>query len=220
MIPGPANILSCPYCGGTKEVMSLVSGNTFGGTVWSDTRRHYPMLPEVSPIQKCPHCGKYYFIEQAERKYSKEDESDFHYSGELGTLNYAELKEAKEQMQHLTLTQMQRWMINHQLFMAFNDEFRRNPNASESKPSEEDKVVFEATVLELLEGIDSSADYDLFHAELLRETGRFDEAREILLSHTADDDRWVTESMLRHIDAKDTLPFLLIENGNKVRAIQ
>ena len=52
MIPGPANILSCPFCGSEKEVMSLVSGNTFGGTVWSDTRREYPMLPEVSPLQE------------------------------------------------------------------------------------------------------------------------------------------------------------------------
>ena len=59
MIPGPANILCCPFCGGEKEVMSLYSGNTIGGTVWSDTRREYPMLPEVSPIQQCPHCKKY-----------------------------------------------------------------------------------------------------------------------------------------------------------------
>lgn len=216
MIPGPANILSCPYCGANKEVMSLVSGNTIGGTVWSDTRRHYPMLPEVSPIQKCPHCGKYYFIEQAKSEYAKDDEAEFRYSAELGILNYSELKEAKEQMRHLTLTKMQRWIINHQLFMAYNDEYHRSTNDSESEPTEEDKIVFEATMQELLEGIDSSADYDLFHAELLRETGRFDEAREILLRHTVEDDRWVVESMLRHIEERDTRPFLLIENGIRV----
>ena len=216
MIPGPANILSCPYCGGTKRVMSLVSGNTFGGTVWSDTRRHYPMLPEVSPIQKCPHCGKYYFIEQANREFAREDDSEFRNSGELGTLNYYELKEAKEEMGHLTLTDMQRWIVNHQLFMAYNDEFRRNRDSSAIIPTEEDKVVFKDTVRELLKGIDSSADYELFHAELLRETGRFDEARDMLLRHHAEDDRWVVEAMLRHIEGKDMRPFLLIENGEKV----
>lgn len=215
MIPGPANILSCPFCGGTKEVMSLVSGNTFGATVWSDTRRHYPMLPEVSPIQKCPHCGKYYFIEQAKSEYAKEDESEFHYPGELGTLNYSELKEAKEQMHHLTLTKMQRWIINHQLFMAYNDELRRNSNASACKLSEEEKNVFEATVQELLDGIDTSADYDLFHAELLRETGRFEEAREILKQHIEEDDIWIVDAMVRHIEDGDILPFLLIENGER-----
>lgn len=216
MIPGPANILGCPYCGGTKEVMSLVSGNTFGGTVWSDTRRHYPMLPEVSPIQKCPHCGKYYFIEQARMEHAKEDDSEFRSFGELGTLDYSELKEAKEQMRHLTLTNMQRWIINHQLLMAYNDEFRRNSGASCKHPEKEDEAVFDATVQELLEGIGTSSDYDLFHAELLRETGRFEEAKEILHRNTAEDDRWVVEAMLRHISDGDTLPFLLIENGERV----
>ena len=216
MIPGPTNILGCPFCGGTKEVMSLVSGNTCGGTVWSDTRRHYPMLPEVSPIQKCPHCGKYYFIEQANHRLAKDDESGFRSFGELGTLNYNELKEAKAQMSHLTLTDMQRWVINHQLFMAYNDEFRRNSVATCKQPEKEDEDVFEVTVRELLEGIDTSADYDLFHAELLRETGRFDEAREILLKHSSAEDRWVVEAMLKHIERRDALPFLLIENGTRI----
>ncbi len=194
--------------------MTLISGNTFGGTVWSDTRRHYPMLPEVSPIQKCPHCGKYYFIEQAKSRYA----DDFKYSGELGTLNYSELKEAKEQMEHLTLNPVQRWIINHLLFTAYNDEFRRvDPDSKPNKmPSEEDEKVFTDTVNELLNGIDSSKDYNLFHAELLRETGRFEEAKEILLQHKNEEDRWVTEAMLRHIEKEDTLPFLLIICGDKV----
>ncbi|MDE5849806.1 MAG: hypothetical protein K2H38_06670 [Muribaculaceae bacterium] len=216
MIPGPANILECPYCGGTKEVMSLVSGNTFGGTVWSDTRRRYPMLPEVSPIQKCPHCGRYYFIEQAKKKIAKDDDSDFRAFGELGTLNYHELKQAKEQLQQLTLTDMQRWIINHQLFMAYNDEFRRSPGALGKYPGKEDLETFDSTVRELLKGIGKTSDYELFHAELLRETGKFDEATEVLRGHTAEEDQWVVEAMLKHIDRKDKLPFLLIEEGKKV----
>lgn len=45
--------------------MSLVSGNTCGGTHWSDTKRVYPMLPENSDVQKCLECGKYYFLADA-----------------------------------------------------------------------------------------------------------------------------------------------------------
>ena len=216
MIPGPANILSCPYCGGKKEVMSLISGNTCGGTVWSDTRRHYPMLPEVSPIQKCPDCGRYYFIEQAKSEYAKDDDSEIRSFEELGTLNYHELKEAKEQMKHLTLSDMQRWILNHLLLMAYNDEFRRNPQKERHIPSKEDAEIFEHTVQELLKGIDTSEDYNLFHVELLRETGKFDEAMEILKQNKTEDDRWVVEAMLRHITNMDTNPFLLIENGNRV----
>ncbi len=219
MIPGPANVVSCPYCGGRKELMSLISGNTFGGTVWSDTRRKYPMLPEVSPIQKCPHCGKYFFMEQAKGfPDSKGGSTENGYSSELGTLNYSELIEAKTQMQHLTLTKMQRWILNHQLFMAYNDKFRRFPEAFGNVPSDEDKETFVATVNELLEGIDKAKDYDLFHAELLREIGRFEDAKAILINHTEEDNQWVAESMLRHIERGDTLPFLLISNGDKIES--
>ncbi len=216
MIPGPANILSCPFCGGEKEVMSLVSGNTFGGTVWSDTRREYPMLPEVSPIQQCPHCKKYYFIEQAKREYSKDPESEMRSFGKLGKLSYLELKDAKKQMGSLSLTKMQRWILNHQYFMAYNDTFRRQPETVEFPPSEDDEAFYQQVIEELLDGIDKSANYKLFHAELLRETGRFEEAKEVLLHHSNEEDRWVVDAMFRHINDEDTLPFLLIKEGEVV----
>ena len=160
MIPGPANILSCPFCGSEKEVMSLVSGNTFGGTVWSDTRREYPMLPEVSPIQQCPHCKKYYFIEQAKREYSKDPESEMRSFMKLGNLSFQELKEAINQMESLSLSKMQRWILNHQYFMAYNDAFRRQTETVAFPPSEEDEAFYQQVIEELLDGIDQSSDYE------------------------------------------------------------
>ena len=211
-----AELKPCPFCGGEKEVMSLVSGNTFGGTVWSDTRREYPMLPEVSPIQQCPHCKKYYFIEQAKREYSKDPESEMRSFGKLGKLSYLELKDAKKQMGSLSLTKMQRWILNHQYFMAYNDTFRRQPETVEFPPSEDDEAFYQQVIEELLDGIDKSANYKLFHAELLRETGRFEEAKEVLLHHSNEEDRWVVDAMFRHINDEDTLPFLLIKEGEVV----
>ena len=216
MIPGPANVLSCPFCGGKKEVMSLASGNTFGATVWSDTRRDYPMLPEVSPIQECPHCHKFYFIEQARQEYSKDPDSEMRSFGKLGKLTFRQLTEARKQMDTLSLTKMQRWILNHQIFLAYNDCFRRQPEKVASPPSDEEKELYGKTIEELLEGIDGSEYYELFHAELLRETGRFEESTQILLNHTSEDDQWVVVAMLRHIEKKDAEPFLLVENGNIV----
>ena len=57
MQPGYARIVYCPYCGEKKELLSLMSGNTIGARYWSDLRMRAPMLPEVSPVQKCHHCG-------------------------------------------------------------------------------------------------------------------------------------------------------------------
>lgn len=219
MNPGPANVLSCPFCGGKKEVMSLISGNTCGATVWSDTRRDYPMLPEVSSIQKCPHCGKYYFIDQASSHYSDDPESWRRSFMELGKLSYSELIEAKQQFDAMSLCKLQRWIINHQLFMAYNDLFRRNPQDPESTPTDFDKKIYAQAIAELLDGIDQSEEYELFHAELLRETGRFDEATEILLQHDAENDRWVVDAMLRHIKEMDTDPFLLINHGEIINEL-
>ena len=216
MIPGPANILSCPYCGGDKEVMSLVSGNTFGGTVWSDTRRDYPMLPEVSPIQQCPHCGKYYFIEQAKSRYSDDRESEMRSFGELGKLSFHQLADAKKQMESLSLTKMQRWILNHQIFMAYNDSFRRKQESPSCIPSNEDEHLYRQVITELLKVIDQSDEYNLFHAELLREIGYFQEAKDVLSRHESDDDEWVVNAMLRHIEDEDTKPFLLLDSGTQI----
>jgi phage FluMu protein Com len=65
MIPGPPLRKECPHCKAVKELMSLVSGNTCGGVHWSDTKKEYPMLPQNSDVQKCPECGKYYFLADA-----------------------------------------------------------------------------------------------------------------------------------------------------------
>ena len=100
--------------------------------------------------------------------------------------------------------------------MAYNDSFRRQPGTVAFPPSEEDEAFYLQVIEELLNGIDQSADYELFHAELLRETGRFDEAKEVLSHHTSEEDRWVVDAMLRHINEKDTLPFLLIKEGEVV----
>lgn len=52
MLPGPSQILTCAYCGGHKEVMSLITGNTYGQEAWSDKKTCAPMIPEVSFVQR------------------------------------------------------------------------------------------------------------------------------------------------------------------------
>lgn len=91
MIKNNARIVSCPFCGKKKELLSLTSGNTIGSTQWSDGKMVAPMLPSVSPVQKCPHCGKYYL------HYKQEGESGTRPSDEGGDLSYREWKEAYQQ---------------------------------------------------------------------------------------------------------------------------
>lgn len=213
---GPTKILICPFCGGKKGVITLLSGNTFDGTVWSDTRRHYPMMPELSPIQKCPHCSKFYFIEQAESHYTDDitllQDSD----GGIKNLSVAEALMAVNQMESISLTKTQRWELHHQYFLAYNDAYRRYPDRATSSPTPEEKEMFHKAIEGLLEGIDRTNEFILFHAELLRETARFDEALQILTQNQNPDDRWVAERMKAHIHRRNTLPFLLINQGHPI----
>ena len=215
MIPGPAMILICPYCGGTKEVMNVVSGNTRGYAQWSDTREDYPEFPQLSLVQRCPHCKKYYFTEDAKREYSQDPKSETRSFGKLGTLTFAEWKEALNQLESSSLSEEHRQMLNLQFFMAYNDEFRRNPDNSKT-PSQEDQVLYHRVIQELIKDSKPTPGGKIFQAELLRETGRFDEAKEILTHLDSEDFQWIINAMLRHIEAKDTLPFLLIEDCNQV----
>lgn len=91
MIKDNSKIVKCPYCGAKKELLSLVSGNTIGATQWSDGKMVAPMLPRVSPVQKCAQCGKYYL------EYKQESESGQLESDETGQLSYKEWKEAYQQ---------------------------------------------------------------------------------------------------------------------------
>lgn len=64
MLPAPAKLYKCPYCGKTKPMLSLMSGNTFVGELWSDGKAIYPMLPKLSTIQKCANCGRYSLLDK------------------------------------------------------------------------------------------------------------------------------------------------------------
>lgn len=65
-------------------------------------------------------------------------------------------------MDGMSLARMQRWILNHEYFMAYNDAFRRHPEKVAFPPSEEDEVFYQQVIKELLDGIDQSADYELF----------------------------------------------------------
>lgn len=216
MLPGPAIVLSCPFCGGTKEVMSLESGNTIGMSLWSDTRREFPMFPEASPIQRCPHCRNYYFYEDVKKEYSNDPESSISSYGQLGKLSYVELKEALKQWESSSPDPRQLWVLHREFFLAYNDAFRRFPDKTSPSPADEDEALFNKIVWEMLVSVGQIPDFYLFYAELLRETGRFEDAKKVLLQQEKEEDQWVVDAMLRHIEANDTLPFLLIDNGEQL----
>ena len=172
MIPGDAKIIKCPFCGAKKELMTLLSGNTFRARYWSDGKRIAEMLPQVSPVQKCPECGKYYF--EFLQPYEYGEDCSFN----LGEMSYREWKEAYLQFlidkDHEDLMQSVKFL----LIQAYNDSFR--DSSEPVLPKEED--VFVASIInEYVEKQNWSGNNSLLvKAELYREAGEMEKCSTVL----------------------------------------
>ena len=173
MIPGLPRILTCPFCGKEKEIMTLISGNTCHMIQWSDNKRIAPMLPEISYVQKCPNCGKYYIIERQEVKYAREG-----HSFERGLLTYPEMKEAFAQLsEEGFLYEKEEPRLRMMLHHAFNDYYYRSEDNREI--SDEDETLFHENGIWL---INNHITDNVMKSEFYREIGEFETALGILES--------------------------------------
>ena len=202
MIPGSPQILTCPHCGAEKQILSLISGNSIGQTVWSDNKTVAPMLPRPSFVQKCPKCGGYFLLSrQKGHRFAKKGDC-----WDKGELTYNQLKEAYASFSNADLSNDERQMILLHILWAYNDIFTRNHLVD--IPKEELSYIREV-VTELIPLIDDP----LLRAELFRELGDFDKASRELLK-TTQTETWYLEikgKISKHIDAKDSKVFVLIQ---------
>lgn len=206
MNPGYARILTCPQCGTKKEVLNLISGNTFDQTLWSDNKSIAPMLPRVSFVQKCPGCGKYYLMSR-----QKKEEYGDTYSYELGELSYEEIKRAWEMMKYTAYS----WFENEKMTVflmivwAFNDKYTRYQKINVPK---EEQVYINDIIwkLMMMDSVDN-----VLKAEFLREMGDFDGALDIL-DHVPLGNEFlegVKTKIKEHAQASDTRPFIIYGDG-------
>ncbi len=203
MTPGNPQILTCPFCGEKKEIMTLASGNTFGAELWSDNKRIAPMLPEISLVQKCPKCGKYYI-----RTRQKVVQSEKGWCFEKGILTFGEMKEAFHQLQAQGFEDEKeeiniRMMLHH----AYNDYYHRNDTAN--IVNEEDRKLFHENGLWLIKNLITD---NVMKAEFYREIGEMETAKSIL------DSIHVKEDFLKNI--ADEITRRINNNDNKVFRIQ
>lgn len=202
MIPGSPQILICPHCGGEKQVMSLLSGNTFGAELWSDNKRIAPMLPEVSYVQKCPHCGKYYIRTKQEPVFANDG-----CSFELGTLSFEEMKEAYAQLcEEGFEDNVEETNVRMMLFHAYNDFYYRNEEKADVDDADHALFVEQGRWL-----IDNLISDDTMKAEFYREIGEMQKAQEIIDSTTPDNDflRGIMQQIKERIEANDSRVFKL-----------
>lgn len=179
MTLAPARIYACPECGGEKELMSLASGNTFGARQWSDGFMLAPMLPRLSPVQKCPHCGAFFMLPDEPVRVGDNESFD------TGKLTFPELKQAYIKLKDSGLPTVDEISLRLCFVHSFNDAFRNLNNDADNPESrlrdDNDTALlhsnFEALIILLDDKSDNSV---LLSAEFCREAGRFDDALKIL----------------------------------------
>lgn len=226
MIPAPAQLYACPHCGKRKPMLSLISGNTLYGELWSDGRGIYPMLPSLSAIQKCSRCGRYSLLEKwkVTRRTNKKE------FGTTGDLSYIEAKEAFLKLRFSTQNTKELYEIALSFVYAYNDEFRRHKfygtthqcrsenviKGFFSYPQKDDTRLFYEASQYAIDFSDTTQKSQILKAELHRERGEFREAYDILHGMTAGRKQWIVNTILYYTCKKDSNLFLLIVDGKKM----
>lgn len=202
MIPGNSQILTCPFCGGEKEILSLISGNTFGAELWSDNKRIARMMPEISFVQKCPHCGKYFIKSRQETRYAEDS-----HSFDTGMLTFPEWKEAFSQLSaEGFLNQKEEAYVRMMLHQAYNDFYFRS--LDKKAVQEEDRELFHDNALWLIQNLITDA---VMKAEFYRQIGEMEAARRTLDAVVPKNDfqEDLVSSIRERLDANDSEVFLI-----------
>jgi len=177
MLPGPDNIIECPYCENRFRERTLMSGNTFGATFWTDGKREAPMVPDSVIVSFCEECNNYFWVEDAEiidrvapdiRKYPEAELLE-----ELTLEQYIEALEKMEVKNDEDMIYLLR-----QIWWKYNDYYRED-NEEKIPQNIIDKMP--DLLNKLLDFLDESdADHLIMKGELLRELGKFEEAKKTL----------------------------------------
>lgn len=171
MLPGATQIRACPHCGKTYKQKTLMSGNNFGGTLWSDLKSVYPMLPEYPSLIRCSGCDNFIWIKDAKLVdliiYNDDKYSDIGFTEHPGFFDYNDMLDSD-----FLTDANERSYIMQRLWWSYNDFIRNN---------EADKIttdminILESTLPALFEMIDKGKPDGIFlKAEILRELKIFD----------------------------------------------
>ena len=181
MLPGPDQIVACPYCKRQANYETWLSGTVFGVLCWTDGKSEYTGLIGPSPpaVAKCHHCAEFYWLADAKkigtRPWRMKDQDPLleaiHRVREPTEGEYYQALErnlAKNRQQDRTL-RILAWRRR-------NDAFRFHPQ-NHTPVSEAGQRNLEALARLLDEGDEDDC---LMKAEVFRELGQFHLAKGLL----------------------------------------
>jgi hypothetical protein len=196
MTPGATMIKRCPACRGSVAQRTVASGNTFGATQWTDGKREAPMLPETPKLVRCPHCQTLLWIGELEQIGSVGKWESFDVFPGAKDHEVPSLDDLFALLDGNLLDPDKQRYVRMRALWTGNDGRRLEPDG---KPlPDRERWNLEALAATLPGSVDDAL---LLKAEVLRELGRFDEARE-LLDRPIDDRLSVVVQIIRDLIEK------------------
>jgi len=161
----------CPKCSEAFIHYAVLSGNTFGGHYWSDSKIDAPMLPDEPRIACCSSCKSYFWMEESPsidgRNLLKVKElSPLFFQDYLAILTVFKLKPDEE------------FYVRLQMWWSYNDYVRYN---NMDKITENMVEANNENMLVLLNLLDPDYDREvMMAAEIHRQLGDFEQSRILL----------------------------------------
>jgi hypothetical protein len=180
MLPGPQLIYQCPVCKGLLAKGSLMSGNTFGGTFYSDGRFFAPMMPQFPQISRCAECGFIFWLNEKNLHTTIDwNDPDFDRFGKVPDAEFLHLEDYIQLIQHKFYTDSEEEsFLRFEVWRGFNDRTRAKKSLWNS---ETEQLSWKENLERLIALTDAKFEEEnLTLAELHRNLGRFDKALEIL----------------------------------------
>lgn len=218
MLPGPKIIKKCSECFQLIEEHTIMSGNTFGATFWTDGKIDFPMLPDQPSLIKCPHCHALLWIDEQEQvgiidRWGERDNFIGSQSYDIPSVDdhFTLLEKGNSNTKKEKYLRMRAWW-------AGNDERRE----SQVKCPLSDKEIKNLQMLaDML--VETNSNDRLLKAEIMRELGRFDNAIDLLAGPFEDELSYFVDNLRVLVQKKD--PFVqkyvplwrqTLEKGRKI----
>lgn len=210
---GPTLYLKCTNetCSHLFKHTVLLSGNTFGSKLYSDSKRVAPMLPDEPIICKCPSCGTFSWMENLlEREAKREDYMEQVDSTQNSSkAKFLSIEEYEEVLiiPSIILDKNKEMRLRMLLMQAFNDRARRGEKLFQK---ESDQSIWLTNLHALKDLLDLTIDFNcIIVADILRYLGKFEEAQKIIAPYKNSELNWVTSQIEAQCIEKNTSVFEL-----------
>jgi len=210
MLPGPIQVVECPHCGGLEQYQTLRSGNTFGARVWSDGKQVAPMLPRPPAVVKCSRCPECYWLADAREVGEFDPWEEGAEAADPAWKNATFVEEPTEEEYDraiagtLAKTPERERSLRIFAWWRANEPYRDPPESAEITPQPHSDA-YRRNLKSLVGMMDENEENDLLmKAELLRELGRFDAAKDVLTRVTSPSFTEVRRQFESLCDRQDT----------------